>query len=61
MQEQLKKLTQYHGLYAYWKNKTNSLEKRENNLIVMDLDDTLFSRTEQLDKELLLQQNRGAK
>lgn len=41
--------------------KLSLLEKKEEILIIADFDDTLFAREEQLEKEILLRENRWAK
>lgn len=43
------------------KNKVDSLEKRDTDLIIADFDDTIFSRKEQLEDSELLRNNRWDK
>lgn len=43
------------------KNKLNKLEKKDIDLIISDFDDTIFSRTEQLEDSELLKNNRWSK
>jgi hypothetical protein len=40
------------------KNKLDKLEKKDIDLIISDFDDTIFSRTEQLEDSELLKNNR---
>jgi len=49
MINKIKKLTDYHGFYIYWKEKVSYLEKKDTSIIITDLDDCLYSRTEQLE------------
>lgn len=44
-----------------YKEEIKKLKKEDKTLIVADHDDTLFSREEQLEKEILLRENRWAK
>ncbi len=61
MKEKLKKLTEYYGLYNYWKEEVANLEKKNEEFDVMDLDDTLFSVQERLQSDEIFQKNRGEK
>lgn len=60
MQEKLKKLTQYHGVYDTWKQIQSGLIKIDTTFFVVDFDDTLFSRRDILTNEKILRDNRGA-
>ena len=58
MKEKLKKLTPNNYIIDYWKDEIKNLEKKDTNLNVIDFDDTIFSREEQLEKEQYLRENR---
>jgi hypothetical protein len=58
MKEKLLELTQFNWLYDHWKNLVSQLNKKDVNIIVTDLDDTIFSRKEQLEKSEELRKNR---
>lgn len=58
MKEQLKKLTNNYGLYDYWKQKVNSLEEKDKDIIISDFDDCIFCRKDQLEQSQLLRENR---
>ena len=59
MKEKLLELTQFNWLYNHWKNLVSQLDKKDVNIIVTDLDDTIFSRNEQLEWSEELRKNRG--
>jgi len=52
-------ITERVGLVDFYIEYANTLEKKDTTLRVCDLDDTLFCRTEQLEAEELLKNNRG--
>lgn len=58
MKEKLLELTQFNWLYDHWKNLVSQLDKKDVNIIVTDLDDTIFSRKEQLEWSEELRKNR---
>ncbi len=58
MKEKLKNLTPNFWLYDYWKQKVNSLEKKDINIIISDFDDCIFCRKDQLEQSQLLRENR---
>jgi hypothetical protein len=58
MKEKLLELTQFNWLYDHWKNLVSQLGKKDVNIIVTDLDDTIFSRKEQLEGSEELRKNR---
>lgn len=61
MQEKLLELTEFNWLYTHWKNLVSQLEKKDQNIIITDLDDTIFSRKEQLEESEELRNNRWIK
>ena len=58
MQNKLKNLTEFYGIYTFWKNEAKNLHKKNENFIVCDFDDTIFSRKDQLEINELLRNNR---
>lgn len=58
MQDKLKELTEFHGLYNHWKDLVSKLEKKDISIIITDLDDCLYSRNEQLEWSETLRTNR---
>lgn len=58
MQHKLKNLTEFYGIYNFWKNEAKNLPKKEENLILCDFDDTIFSRKDQLEINEMLRKNR---
>jgi hypothetical protein len=58
MKEKLLELTQFNWLYDHWKYLVSQLDKKDVNIIVTDLDDTIFSRNEQLEWSEELRKNR---
>lgn len=58
MKEKLLELTKFNWLYDHWKNLVSQLDKKDVNIIVTDLDDTIFSRNEQLEWSEILRKNR---
>ena len=61
MKEKLLELTEFNWLYDHWKNLVSQLEKKDQNIIITDLDDTIFSRKEQLEQSDELRNNRWIK
>ncbi len=59
MQNKLKQLTPYYGLYDFWKSKVKNLEKKDINFSVLDLDDTIFSVSERVNSHKMFQENRA--
>lgn len=53
LKELLSDLTPYVGLIDVWKEHEKNLEKKDININIVDFDDTLFSRKEQLENPLL--------
>lgn len=58
MQHKLKNLTEFYGIYNFWKNEAKNLPKKDENLILCDFDDTIFSRKDQLEINEMLFKNR---
>lgn len=58
MKQKLKNLTPNFGLYDYWKQKVQILEKKQNDIIISDFDDCIFCRKEQLEQSEILRTNR---
>lgn len=58
MKQKLKNLTPNFGLYDYWKQKVQTLEKKQNDIIISDFDDCIFCRKEQLEQSEILRTNR---
>ena len=61
MQNKLKQLTPYYGLYDFWKHKVKDLEKKDINFNILDLDDTIFSVSERVNSHKMFQENRAEK
>lgn len=61
MKEKLLELTPFNWLYDLWKELVEKMDKQEWNIIISDLDDTIFSRKEQLEWSEELRNNRGIK
>lgn len=59
MKEKLLELTPFNWLYDLWKELVEKMDKQEWNIIISDLDDTIFSRKEQLEWSEELRNNRG--
>lgn len=60
LKEKISSLTVRVWLVDFYLQEAQNLEKKESTLRVCDLDDTLFSRQEQLESEELLRNNRWA-
>lgn len=58
METKLKNLTEFYGIYHFWKNEAKNLPKKDENLILCDFDDTIFSRKDQLEINEILRNNR---
>lgn len=58
MKSKLLELTPFIGLFNHWKNLVSQLERKNINIIISDLDDTIFSRNEQLEWSDILRNNR---
>ena len=58
LKEKISWLTHLVGLIDIYQSKVKNLEKKENKMVVCDLDATLFSRDEQLQSEQILRENR---
>lgn len=58
MKSKLLELTPFIGLFNHWKNLVSQLERKNINIIICDLDDTIFSRNEQLEWSDILRNNR---
>lgn len=61
MKNKLLELTPFNGLFNHWKKLVSSLDRKDVNIIISDLDDTIFSRNEQLEWSEELRNNRWIK
>lgn len=56
--EQLSKITDTPWSIKYWLEEVKRLKRTDDNLLVVDFDDTIFPRGDQLEKEQVLRENR---
>lgn len=59
LKNKLKNLTEFYGIYDFWKNEAKKLPKKDENIIFCDFDDTIFSRRDVLEQSEILRNNRG--